>query len=206
MNDLMTNFEKSVLDFQRNNFDRRYSGVSMSSVQLPIWAMKNIENYMREPKNMLIFLSKPGIGKTHLCSAMCNWALEKFRYVRYHREYDLLTKLRQGISEGTGDYLKALEYLTDDDLIMLDDVGSGINPNKNSHRDLEWRREVFFSFLDQRYNSMKPTIITSNFSRRDFTDVFSERVSSRLFASENTIIEIFDDSTQDKRSLKKYGL
>jgi hypothetical protein len=34
-----------------------------------------------------------------------------------------------------------------------------------------------------------------------FETVYSERISSRLFATENTIISIFDDSAVDKRTL-----
>lgn len=156
---------------------------------------------MKDPKNFLVFLSKPGIGKTYLCAALTEWALETFRSLRYHRERDLLAKLRQGIADGDGDYAKALEYYIDDDLIILDDVGSGINPEKHTNRDLEWRAEILFSFLDYRYNSMKPTVITSNFSKRLFESVYSERIASRLFAAENKIITIFDDSIVDKRSI-----
>ncbi len=87
----------------------------------------------------------------------------------------------------------------DDEFVILDDVASGINPDKVTYRDLEFRREVFFSFLDYRYNSKKPTVITSNLTREQFKQVYSERIFSRLFAKENTIIEIFDDSL-DKRA------
>lgn len=196
-----TRLEKAIEDFQVRNFDRRYIGASISKLEVPMWATQKIASFMEKPKNFLVFLSKPGIGKTYMCAGLIEWALPKFHSVRYHREYNLLTRLRQGISEGEGDYLKALEFLADDDLVFLDDVGSGINPSRDKHRELEWRKEVFFSFLDQRYNSMKPTIITSNFSMKDFENIYSERVSSRLFAEENTVIQIFDDSIVDKRLL-----
>ncbi len=88
--------------------------------------------------------------------------------------------------------------MIDDELVILDDVGSGINPEKVSYRDLEFRREVFFSFLDYRYNAQLPTIITSNFTQKDFNEVYSERICSRLFSSENTIISIFGEGL-DKR-------
>lgn len=193
--------DQRVREFQSRCFDQRYVGASLSGLEIPHWAAEQISNYIKNPKNFLVFLSKPGIGKTHFCSALTEWHLEAFRSSRYWRERDLLASLRQKISDGNGDYARALEYLIDDDIVILDDVGSGINVEKASFRDLEWRTEILFAFLDQRYNSMKPTIITSNFDKKSFETVYSERVASRLFAKENTIISIFDHSAIDKRTM-----
>lgn len=153
---------------------------------------------MKNPKDMLVFHGSPGIGKTYLCAALTEWSIKNFNTRRYHKEEDILRRLRKGISEGIGDYLIDLEFMIDDELVILDDVGSGINPDKVTYRDLEFRREVFYSFLDYRYNRRAPTIITSNFTRKEFLEVYSERIESRLFATENTIIEIFGDGL-DKR-------
>jgi len=191
--------EKDVKDFIVKNYGERYVDATLSKSELPAYAQEIILQYMENPKNMLIFLSTPGLGKTYTLAAMTDWAFHKFPSRRYHREGDLLKRLRIGISNGVGDYIQNLHYFIDDDLIMLDDIGSGINPDKESYRDLEFRREVFFEFLDYRYNRRKPTIITSNFSHGDFQKVYSERICSRLFATENTLIKIFDQP--DKRSL-----
>lgn len=83
-----------------------------------------------------------------------------------------------------GDYLRHLALLVDDPLIMIDDIGSqGVN---------EWRSEVMFDLIDQRYNSMLPTILTSNFTKRQFEEKYHPRMASRIFAKENIIIEIHD--------------
>ena len=152
-----------------------------------------------DQKNMLIYHGTAGIGKTYFCAALTDWCFEKFNDFMYWKEEHLLRKLRLGISEGKGDYLDNLRLMIDRELIILDDVGSGINPEKFSNRDLEFRREVFFSLLDYRYNNMLPTIITSNFTRQEFEIVYSKRITSRLFAAENTDIEVVDG--QDKRTL-----
>lgn len=154
---------------------------------------------MKDKKNMLVFCSNPGIGKTYLCAAMAEWAVDNFNFVRYHKESDLLSKLRSVISEGCGDYVKALEFMIDDDVVFLDDVGSWYNDHY-TNKDNEWKIEVFFHFIDTRYNSEKPTIITSNLTRTDFEKIYSPRIASRLFASENKIISIFDKDVKDKRS------
>ena len=149
---------------------------------------------------MLVYNGSPGIGKTYFLACLIEWCYSNFNTFRYHREEDILRRLRNGIGEGKSDYLMNLEYLIDDQFIMLDDVGSGINPEKVTNRDLEFRREVFFSFLDYRYRTGLPTVITSNFTRKDFKDVYSERICSRLFSAQNTIIERFGDNI-DKRQM-----
>lgn len=93
-----------------------------------------------------------------------------------------------------GDYLEVLKYLIDDDFLIIDDVGS-------STKHTEWREEILFAILDSRYNSMKPTVITSNFSQQQFIDKYHRRIHSRLFSTENTIIEI--ENGVDYRLLQK---
>lgn len=196
-----TKFEKAVEEFQLRNFDQRYVGASISNLDLPEWVVEKIIKFMKEPKHFLVFLSKPGIGKTYMCSGLVEWALQKFRSIRYHRESKLLARLRQGISDDSGDWRESLQFLVDDDLVMLDDVASGINPARGKSRDAKWSEEVFLEFLDIRYHSQKPTIITSNFSKQDFENIYSWQVEDRLFSEQNTIIEIFDDSIPSKRKM-----
>lgn len=138
---------------------------------------------MKNPKNFLVYCGNPGIGKTYLCACLVEWAMETFNSWRYWNESELLKRVRDSIDD-KGDYLTALKFLIDDDFVMIDDVGStGLT---------EWRKEIFFDAIDERYCTMKPTIITSNFTIQEFKNHYPERVSSRLFAKENTILEIPD--------------
>lgn len=139
---------------------------------------------MKGKKDFLIYCGNPGIGKTYFCAAMYEYALQNFKSVRYWNESELLKKIRGSMDEFKGDYLDCLKYLIDDEFVMLDDIGStGLN---------EWRKEVIFDAIDERYNCMMPTVITSNFSVREFKEFFHQRVSSRLFGKDNYIIEILD--------------
>lgn len=149
--------------------------------------------FLEKPKNFLIFCGSPGIGKTYFCSALTEWAFKTFDTFRYWDESQILKRLRSGMDAFKGDYLDALEWLIDDQLLILDDVGStGLR---------EWREEVLFDLIDARYNSMLPTVITSNFTQAEFKKLYHPRVCDRLFASENTIIEI-----EDGQSLRPQGL
>lgn len=89
-----------------------------------------------------------------------------------------------------GDYLTTVKYLVDHDFLILDDIGSsGFN---------EWRTEVMFDTIDQRYESRKPTVFTSNLTRDELAIGLGDRGASRLFAKENLIIEMHDVKDQRK--------
>lgn len=138
---------------------------------------------MKKKKNFLVYLGSPGIGKTYLCSAIVAYAMREFVSFRYWNESELLKRVRSSISENSqSDYLTALNLLIDDEFLILDDLGStGLN---------EWRKEVIFDAIDERYNSLKPTLITSNFTKKEFESQFHPRVASRLFDKDNIIIEM----------------
>ena len=145
---------------------------------------------MLNKKNFLVFLSNAGVGKTYLAAALVEYAMMNFKSFRRWREIDLFSKLRSSMNEYShSDYEDVLKYLIDDDFLIIDDIGStGLT---------DWRREVIFSVIDYRYNSMKPTVLISNLLKKDFYEVFHERVASRVFAKENCIIEI--DNGKDLR-------
>jgi len=135
----------------------------------------------------LIYCGSPGIGKTYFCAALTEWAFRTFDTFRYWKEADLLKRLRGDMDTYKGDYLQSLKLLTDDQFVILDDVGStGIR---------EWREEVLFDLVDSRYNTMLPTVITSNFNQADFRKLYHPRICDRLFATENLIIEINDGTS-----------
>jgi DNA replication protein DnaC len=151
---------------------------------VPVSAQDKISEFLDKPKNFLVFCGNPGIGKTYFCASLVEWAMINFNSFRYWNESELLKRLRSSIEDFKGDYLEALKLLIDDDFVMIDDIGStGLN---------DWRKEVIFDAIDERYNTMLPTVITSNFSRQEFERNFHPRLSSRLFAAENTVIEILD--------------
>jgi len=162
---------------------KRYAGATLSSFAVN-GDNEKIAQWIKNNKNFLVFLGSPGVGKTYFCAALLPWVHPKVRSVRYWNERDLLARLREAISQEKGNYVKQLEYLLDDEFVMLDDMGScGIN---------DWRKEVWFEAIDMRYESQKPTVITSNMTRGEIFSSLGPRCHSRLFSKENLIIEMHD--------------
>lgn len=143
-----------------------------------------ITEWLKNKKGFLIYFGAPGIGKTYFCSAVIPWIHGKVSSYRYWNESQLLSSVRQCISDSKGDYTRHLYDLIDDEFVIIDDFGSsGFN---------EWRSEVLFNIVDKRYESGLPTIFTSNLNREEIMKGIGKRGASRFFASQNLIIEDYD--------------
>lgn len=116
------------------------------------------------------------------------------RCVRGYSEKTLLKTVRQSISNrGSGDYITFLRSMLDDDLIIIDDIGS------SGHT--VWREEVILDSIDIRYADMMPTVFTSNLSEEQLYEIYGQRIASRLLAKENIIVDLFDHN-----DLRQIGL
>ncbi|MBS3903774.1 MAG: ATP-binding protein [Simkania sp.] len=175
------------MSYSSHSSFNRFAEATLADLWLPEESCEQVLDWMTGNKNFLVYLGNPGIGKTHLSRAVLKDYTKGINHKRYWKEADLLARLRSGMDD-RGDYIENLKYLCDDDLIIIDDLGScGLT---------DWRKEVLFALIDFRYESMKPTMFTSNLSRNDFKENFEPRVFSRLFDKENTILEI---SGKDRR-------
>lgn len=165
-------------------FGDRYKGACFAKTNLQETEAKKIMDWMSQPKNFLIIVGPPGTGKTHICASILPKIMARGNTVRAYSERQLLTRLRKSIDESTsGDYLAQLQLLFDDDVIILDDIGSS--------GYTAWREEVLMEAIDLRYHSRKPAIFTSNLSKEDFMQDYNYRIFSRLFATENCVIDLF---------------
>ena len=81
--------------------------------------------------------------------------------------------------------------MIDSKFLIVDDIGS--------QKKSDWTEEILFDLIDYRYNSRLPTVFTTNLMMNEFNSIYHERISSRLFAAENTIIKI--ENGKDLRSI-----
>jgi DNA replication protein DnaC len=173
-------------DYQK----RRFWDASLSKLDLPEQEMLKLHTWLKKPKNNLIYIGNGGLGKTYFCHAIMND--HKDLRIHYRKDTDFFRDIRKEVGSPGGDYIYKTRTMAtyDCDFWILDDIGSS--------QMTEWQKEVLFTFIDERYENMEPTIITSNIWLADMSTHFTPRIKSRLAAKENTIIELNWD---DKREL-----
>jgi len=169
--------------YQEDIFGKRYTSASMARIHFPVDVLEKIMKWCKSNKNMLIILGAPGTGKTYFCAALTMWSLNCHESRRYCNETKFLAYLREAIDKGH-DFVHRLKEIIDNELFIFDDLGSQA-PN-------EWRTGVIFDLIDERYSSLRPTVITSNLTKSEIMDQYGERIASRLFSKANTVIEMHD--------------
>lgn len=176
------------MNLKSYGFTHSYHDAHLAKIELPNEWLLKINEWVNQPKKILLFTGNPGIGKTYFCAAFCNFLLEKnFMDFRYFSERELFRLLRSTI-QNDWDYETEIQRLCEAHFLILDDLGSS--------QMTDWQKEVLFSLLDHRLGDEKPTIITTNLSISAMKEVFDPRFMSRIQHKENTILEI---NWRDKR-------
>lgn len=113
-------------------------------------------------KPLVLFISAPGLGKTHLALGLGWERILSGKSVVYWQVSELLDTLRDGYrheerhhGESFADsYSAIMGYARACHTLILDDMGY--------QKDTEWATEKLDSLVDSRYMNRKETIITAN--------------------------------------------
>lgn len=112
-----------------------------------------------------------GSGKTHLAAAIVHALIERgYRgvFLTSGRYLDSL-KSAFGNAQRTRDLQEEARCA---DLLVLDDLGA--------ERTSEWGKSELFALLNDRYEQMLPTVLTTNLSMKELIDRLGERTVSRI--------------------------
>ena len=101
-----------------------------------------------------------GTGKTHLAACMANELLKYCVPVLVTNFYEVAEAIKLTYNRN-GNENKLINQFTNIEFLMLDDLGTEI-VRKNGQDN--WLQEKIFEIINKRYNAMKPTIFTSNYS------------------------------------------
>ncbi len=121
-------------------------------------------------RNMLL-IGSVGVGKTHLSKIIAKEIFEKNHSVLFTTAFSLFNSFSDVMFKAQ-EKGKLLEYLTDIDLLVIDDLGAQ-NANKLLLQDL-------LALVNERVENKKSTIITTNLTPLDIKNNFGERLFSRL--------------------------
>lgn len=104
----------------------------------------------------LWFMGGTGTGKTTLGMLIASEALKAGKSVGIYFAPKLLTRIRQTYQEAEQEnaYARFFERVTSVDLLYIDDLGS--------ERRTDWVVEQLYAVINERYESQRPMLVTSN--------------------------------------------
>ena len=115
-----------------------------------------------------------GTGKTTLAMLVSKAALQDSRSVAIYSLPKLLARIRRTYdSEPGGDsYLSFFERLTAVDLLHIDDLGA--------ERRSDWVLEQLYALINERYETQRSVMITTNLPHEELEEQIGPRTVSRL--------------------------
>lgn len=182
------NFAQFNLSYFSDKPDQqRYQ--SADSPRKQIEGIRNVANYFishfdEENTKSLFFLGKPGTGKTFLSGCIANNLLLKGKSVIYLSSPELfenITEFRMLSNSFSPDperFEKATQIyksILNCDLFILDDLGT-----ETIHAN---RQPELLNILNNRIDSNKKMIISTNLDTSSLSSLYDERVLSRIYGS-----------------------
>jgi DNA replication protein DnaC len=115
-----------------------------------------------------------GTGKTTLAMLVSKAAVEAGRTVAIYSLPRLLARIRRTYDAESGEdsYLEFFERLTSVDLLHIDDLGA--------QKSSDWVLEQLYALVDERYESERSMVVTSNLGYDELKEQIGPRVVSRL--------------------------
>lgn len=151
-------------------------GVSSRDLMRAVYAncRKFASDFKGEGSGNLLLCGPSGLGKTFLAASVANEVTNKGYFVIYKTSYKLFQFL-EDFKFGKIDretYSIVYDSIYDCDLLVIDDFGTEFITS--------YTQSVFFDLLSTRLESDKSTIISTNLNMINISDIYQERVMSRL--------------------------
>jgi DNA replication protein DnaC len=128
-----------------------------------------------------------GTGKTSLAMLVSKAALESGRSVAIYSLPRLLARIRRTYDAEAGEqsYLEFFQRLTAVDLLHVDDLGA----EKRS----DWVLEQLYALVDERYESQRSIVVTTNLDQASLEEQIGARTVSRLVEVCGDPLPLFGD-------------
>lgn len=102
-----------------------------------------------------------GTGKTHLAAAIALQLIDEGIPVICKTSSDLLMDIKKSFGNSSINEAQVLDVYKKVDLLIIDDLGK--------EQCSDWSMSTLYSILNDRYEDMKPTIVTTNYNTDQLT-------------------------------------
>jgi DNA replication protein DnaC len=152
-----------------DSFDPKGMNASPHERDMLANALEHARAFAAAPEGWLIFMGKPGTGKTHLAASVANQRLADGHPAYFVVVPDFLDYLRATYGPDSNvSYDKLFDAIRTAPLLVLDDLGA--------QSSTPWAQEKLYQLLNYRYNAKLPTVITTNST----WDEIDARLRSRM--------------------------
>lgn len=108
-----------------------------------------------------------GTGKTHLAAAIALQLIGEGIPVICKTSSDLLMDIKKSFDDSAVNEAQVLDIYKKVDLLIIDDLGK--------EQCSDWSMSTLYSILNDRYEDMKPTIITTNYNNEGLTKALTPK-------------------------------
>lgn len=131
----------------------------------------NFERYAKE--GIGLYIEGPnGTGKTHLAAAITLQLIKEGIPVVFKTSGDMLADIKDSFRSSETNEGQVMQIYKDVDLLVIDDLGK--------EQCSDWSVSTLYSILNERYEDMKPTIITTNYNTNNLARALTPRGSDPL--------------------------
>jgi DNA replication protein DnaC len=139
----------------------------------------------------MLFLGRPGTGKTHLACGICAHLLRKGSTVYYSTVQRAMRRVKGTWARDADETeAQAIAAMTKPDLLVLDEIGVQFGSDTE--------RNLLFDILNERYEKCMPTLLLSNYGKEDVAKYLGERVMDRLREDGGRVVTFDWDSYRRK--------
>ena len=167
------NFEHFSFDWYSDTIQNEATGMSALATARHAYntAQSFVQNFDSQFQNLFLY-GNTGVGKTFLSHCIAHELLGSAHCVLYFSAFDLFDQLAQSAfsKKATSDSVDELIY--DCDLLIIDDLGTELTNSFVSSQ--------LFLCINERIMRRKSTIISTNLTLEDFSELYSERTFSRI--------------------------
>ena len=135
-----------------------------------------------EKKGSILFTGGTGTGKTFLINCIAKALMDSYHSIIYLTSTDFFDSMSKTMKKDDDDQEEIQEAIFDCDLLIIDDLGTELSNRYTTSK--------LFHVLNKRLVLHKSVIISTNLGLNMIRDLYTERVSSRIF-SEYTIIPLY---------------
>ncbi len=137
---------------------------------------KTFDARLKEGTN-LIFLGRPGTGKTFLSFMLYQQIVQSGHTALYEPSLDFLRSIQEKKFAPPGSYATSIEHYKRPDFLIIDEVTEG---SGRGGALTDWERGLLFKLIDARYNQKCCTLIISNLTRTGIRTCIGEPTFDRF--------------------------